>query len=386
MSNSASAPTPLAQRARVPGRSGPPGRQIVGDYVGQPAAGAAQAVRRAGLRPGLERSFGCEADLTGLIVAQDPGAGGELARNGMVTLYVAAPGAAPVAENAEQPEEGGGGQGAPPALQAPSGRPQAGTQPPGPSGRRRRKPRVAADSSGHSFDVHPGPKAPAGATSASEQRTLRALPIAAELGGDPDTEVPQTLELQDEIRSVTEAPDLCEEEFDVHEDDVFAGRASDLPAWRRMYPRRGGGRTWRAVIAAASGHPVLAATTCAMLAVWITVAALAALASPPAHIAAANTTSPADGGTRSAAMAARRAPALSATPSHPAMRSPTPTHSRPRRNGAPRAERPKPPPAPASPVHASVAVAGSPPPSPPAAVRAEPPPAAEQTDGGPFSP
>jgi len=55
-------------------------------------------VRRAGLCPGLDRSFGCEAELIGLVVAQEPAAGSDLARNGMVTLYVAAPGAGPMDE------------------------------------------------------------------------------------------------------------------------------------------------------------------------------------------------------------------------------------------------------------------------------------------------
>ena len=55
----------------------------------------------AGLKPGRERSFGCEAELLGLVVAQEPGAGSDLARNGMVTLYVAAPGAARVDGDAE---------------------------------------------------------------------------------------------------------------------------------------------------------------------------------------------------------------------------------------------------------------------------------------------
>jgi len=63
--------------------------------VGEPAGQAAQAVRRAGLRPGLDRSFGCAPELVGQVVAQEPPAGGELPRNGLVTLFVAAPGAGP---------------------------------------------------------------------------------------------------------------------------------------------------------------------------------------------------------------------------------------------------------------------------------------------------
>ena len=86
------------QRTKSARRGGPSGRQVVGEYVGQPAGDAAQAVRRAGLCPGLDRSFGCEPELIGLVVAQEPVAGSDLARNGMVTLYVAAPGSGPMDE------------------------------------------------------------------------------------------------------------------------------------------------------------------------------------------------------------------------------------------------------------------------------------------------
>ncbi len=72
-----------------------PTRLVVGDHVGQPAGEAAQAVRRAGMRPALDRSFGYNAAETGLVVEQDPAAGTEVARNAMVTLYVAAPAPGP---------------------------------------------------------------------------------------------------------------------------------------------------------------------------------------------------------------------------------------------------------------------------------------------------
>src|SRR5665213_1481079 len=95
--------TETKPRAAAPargGRRGGAGQLAVGDYTGQPAGDAAQAVRRAGLRPGLERSFGCDASLVGLVVGQEPPAGSALARNGMVTLQVAAPGASPAIEEA----------------------------------------------------------------------------------------------------------------------------------------------------------------------------------------------------------------------------------------------------------------------------------------------
>ena len=91
MGNVTRSATPRPRAARSDGKSRV-GSLIVGDHVGQPAATAAQAVRRAGLRPGLDRSFGHPTEETGRIVAQEPAAGSEITRNAMVTLYVAAPG------------------------------------------------------------------------------------------------------------------------------------------------------------------------------------------------------------------------------------------------------------------------------------------------------
>jgi PASTA domain len=62
----------------------------VADYVGRAAAGAAQAVRRSGLRPALERSPSPERARVGQVVAQEPAAGSDVPRNALVTLYVAA--------------------------------------------------------------------------------------------------------------------------------------------------------------------------------------------------------------------------------------------------------------------------------------------------------
>ena len=105
-------------RAHAPGKGGLAGRWAVGEYVGLIAAEAAQTVRRAGLRPGLDRSFGCSPELFGQVVAQDPPAGGELARNGLVTLYVAAPS---VVQADESDLDGGDEQApAPEAVDAPS--------------------------------------------------------------------------------------------------------------------------------------------------------------------------------------------------------------------------------------------------------------------------
>ena len=80
------------------------GRLTVGDYVGHAAGEAAQAVRRAGLRPGLDRSLGHDPALAGRVVGQEPEPGSALGRNGLVTLFVAAPGPVPDIDADSAPE------------------------------------------------------------------------------------------------------------------------------------------------------------------------------------------------------------------------------------------------------------------------------------------
>jgi hypothetical protein len=74
----------------------------VAEHVGERASVAVQSVRRAGLKPALERSFGCEPEQIGGVIAQEPAAGSHLARNSMVTLYVGAPGDEQPAERGEE--------------------------------------------------------------------------------------------------------------------------------------------------------------------------------------------------------------------------------------------------------------------------------------------
>src|SRR3979490_1222073 len=72
-------------------RRSPRGAVAVGDYVGDPAAEAARAVRRLGLRPGLDPQFGGAPHTIRLALAPQPQAGSEAPRGAMVTLYVSAP-------------------------------------------------------------------------------------------------------------------------------------------------------------------------------------------------------------------------------------------------------------------------------------------------------
>ncbi|HTU79161.1 MAG TPA: PASTA domain-containing protein [Solirubrobacteraceae bacterium] len=342
---------------------------MVGDYVGQPASDAAQAVRRAGLRPGLDRSFGCAPELVGQIVAQEPPAGSDLTRNGLVTLYVAAPGAAEMTGE-EQPAPA-------PANVAPAA-PDAGEEdaPSAAAPRRRRKSRRAA-STGKVFETPPTPAPPSEAPPhESEQAEGWDHDGAGEsvwldqaaVGEEPGDEL---------------AGDELTDEFVVHVDDLFAGRGR--PLWRRVYPRRG-------VRVRLAGHPWLFGITGAMLAVWVVVGVAAALAGHPrsAHrTSAARTIVKQDG-------AARPAGAVKPSPSRP----PAAAHRgigasrRHRRRTAPVAAAPSVSRAPARSVpvtpQASAPVAPASPRPEPAPATAPPAsapaPAPEQTGGGPFSP
>ncbi len=167
MTDRTASPGRAVERAKSARRGGPSGRQAVGEYVGQPAGDAAQAVRRAGLRPGLDRSFGCAEELIGLVVAQEPAAGSSMARNGMVTLYVAAPGSEPMDEGTDAAQvESGGPE---PAALAPVEAEQA--EAASAPARVRRRKRGRARRAAPAVDAPPAP-APADRASASRAATV----------------------------------------------------------------------------------------------------------------------------------------------------------------------------------------------------------------------
>lgn len=60
-------------------------------FEGLPAGEAIALVRRAGLRPALERVEGYAPDVEGLVVSQEPAAGSMLQADGPVRLFIAAP-------------------------------------------------------------------------------------------------------------------------------------------------------------------------------------------------------------------------------------------------------------------------------------------------------
>jgi hypothetical protein len=253
----------LAERAAKPRRGGPSRLQTVGDYAGQLAGEAAQAVRRTGLKPGLERSFGFTPELRGQIVAQEPQGGSELARNGLVTLYVAAPGSAPLDEqDAAVPRAGERPEAETSVRRLARAEPASDRAGAGP---RRRKSRRSPGARGPALDPPPPPRLPtvdqtAERAQAPEPNDTRAWPAA----------VGSSLDAPD--HGEAEGDELTEE-YVIQADELFAGHAgANAPAWRRVYPRRR-----RGVRAPLAERPRLVVAALVLLGVWLVVAGAAAL-------------------------------------------------------------------------------------------------------------
>jgi hypothetical protein len=303
------------ERSKSARRGGPSGRQAVGDYVGQPAGDAAQAVRRAGLRPGLDRSFGCAEELIGLVVAQEPTAGSSMARNGMVTLYVAAPGSEPIDEGADAAQVES--DGLEPAAVASVGVEQA--EAASVPARARRRKRGRAGRAAPVVNASPAP-APPDCASASELPTVvLALPAVEppwewqpEPGG-PDGE-PLDGVAPEELGEEAAA----DEEFVVHVEDVLAGRSGPV-RWRGVYPRRravcelGAGRGVRAWL---REHWLAGSAVGVAVLLWAIVGFASALDGQHSHSPAATATTITRSdraATRDRTQASKRAPAPSST-------------------------------------------------------------------------
>ncbi len=381
------------ERAKSARRGGPSGRQAVGDYVGQPAGDSAQAVRRAGLRPGLDRSFGCAEELIGLVVAQEPTAASSLARNGMVTLYVAAPGGEPIDEgtDAAQVESGGREPAAVEAEQA-----EAASAP----ARVRRRKRGRARRAASVVDAPPAP-APADRASASELPTVLLAQPAVEPPSEwqPEPGGPDGEPLDDEAPEELGEEAAADEEFVVHVEDVLAGRSGPV-RWRGVYPRPralrelGAGRSVRGWL---REHRLAGTAVGAAILLWAIIVGFASAldgqhSHTPARSAITRSERPA---TKHRTQASKRAPApssrtLRAAPRYPARTvQPRPVFRARRRRpaAAPVRETVAPPVAPVgeAPVPPAPTAAA---PVPAAAPPASAPPAAapEQTGGGLFSP
>jgi hypothetical protein len=254
---------------------------MVGEYVGQLAADAAQAVRRAGLKPGLDRSFEYEPELLGLVVAQDPVAGSDLARNAMVTLYVAATGAATVDENAEA--TGDRDRYPEPIPVSPLRAAEHESEVLQQSRvRRRRKPGLAARAP-QGFDRPPGPIPADQGLAGEAQSELVQVPQEHEWISEAEADTPALPDREEEEQNFLNEhlDEVSREEFVVHADDVFAGRANTgLPAWRKTYPRRRKTHAAGGFLSAHPGlmeYPWLARAAGGMLVAWALVAVAVAL-------------------------------------------------------------------------------------------------------------
>ncbi len=251
-------------------RGGSTGRQVVGDYTCQRAGDAAQAVRRAGLRPGLERSFGCDPSLLGLVVSQEPHPGSALARNGMVTLHVAAPGnanatddAAPAGAAPAEPTTASEPPLAPADVDRSGNDPESREAASG--ARRRRKPGLSGRAP-QVFETAPAPRPPAEPEQGGETGEAWGEPVEPE----PAVEVEGTELSEDGFDGLTE------EEVVVHVDGLFAGRTGRWrPSRRRSRRARGLGRGVRDRLTA---HPWLAAGTAFAIGLWVLLGTLGALA------------------------------------------------------------------------------------------------------------
>jgi PASTA domain len=216
------------------GQRGKPRGLVVNEYVGQTAADAATSIRRAGLRPGLERSLGCDPELVGQVIAQEPPAGSELARNAMVTLYVAAPGAAPDDESLD-PQPAREPAVSPPAT-AQASLPDVRGQHATARRRRRRKPGLAGRPSPAIDtppalvrpDADPAPVAPALTDTQPTDEWISHEEIPSPAAEDRD--------LRDQVLDDEATEELSYDEFVACANEVFAGRAS--VSWRRAYPAR----------------------------------------------------------------------------------------------------------------------------------------------------
>jgi hypothetical protein len=402
MSDRAAVPEGVSRRAKTVRRGGGSGSEVVGDYVGRLAGEAAQAVRRAGLRPGLDRSFGCPAELVGLVVAQHPLAGTELTRNGMVTLYVAARGGEPASSDDAKADVGSGRSDDELSVEAPIDE-QPSTSPAARVRARRRRKRRHARRYVEQTLASPAPAAiesvpPEGSSARPVVESVQAWPA--------DLDAPQGA-LEDELADGQNGREFGHEDFVVHLEDVLAGRDGSS-GWRRVYPRRrhaiggvGVGGRFRAWL---GEHWVLAGVVGVALVLWVVVGVASTLQGDRA------------GATRVGALAIRPMPGARRPDPTPRPRTVQmlPAHktaARPRRAHPVRsaartpASQPVPQTAP-RPVHPAVpavteavvarasrevpvpAEAPVPRPSEAPAPRASTPPAraSEQSGGGPFSP
>jgi hypothetical protein len=387
MTDRTASPGRAIERAKTGRRGGPAGRQAVGDYVGQAAGDAAQAVRRAGLRPGLDRMFGCVEELMGLVVAQEPTAGGDLARNGMVTLYVAAPGSEPIDGETDAARVESGGPETAGLARAEAEQAEAACS----AARVRRRKRGLARPGTPVFDVPPAPVLPdRGSASGLATAVLAAPAVEPPWEWQPGPDGQDGEPLGDEASEELGEEASSHDEFVVHVEDVLAGR-SGPSRWRGVYPRRHAARELGAghgVRAWLREHRLAGSAVGAAVLLWVIVGFASALDGEHPHVLVASAITRSERpATRQRTQASQQAPAPRSRTVRGALRSPART-GQPRAASRTRRQRRRA----AAPVTEAVAprVAAAreaPVPETPTSRASVPPaPASEQTQGGLFSP
>jgi hypothetical protein len=364
MSNTAT-PAPAPVHARTP-RS--VGLVEVADHVGQLAAEAVSAVRRAGLRPGLERSFGHGPELTGHVVAQQPPAGEELARNGVLTLCVAAPDPGTDRQGDEDTQPPPDAEPVEESRRAASLTPTAGL--------RGRKLGLRAEPH-RVFDPPPPPTLP----NATQHGSGVAAGIAGEDGITDSAQYEASGQPQPEPQAdPTEESELLL----VRAAELFAAARTDRDSDRPAHERAGAAGGARAVLDWGARHRALSASVCAAVVIWAAVA----LVGPHVHAAHSAGAHPGRSRRLGAGLPARRRepPARKLAPGrHDRRRRRAAAPKVPRPAPAAAARTPTPPTAvqPAQPPQTTQPAAGG---ETAAPEQAAPPPAPSNTGGGPFSP
>ena len=231
--------------------AGPRRTVMVGDYMGAPAAEAARAVRRLGLRAGLDRQFSTDRDTIGFVVAHEPRAGREVQRGSMVTLYVSAPTPA-VREEEEQ------------TLVEPSDERETVSSPP-----------LRDDASSPETQRRPRRKRRARPVSTLERPQRQAAVAAAMPPADHSTAQEQSQ--SQSAPQASRAEDLPAEDEATWDQlafamrDVFRARAHGV-GHGGIYPRRPLELRVRCACKRLKAHSGIAALACALLAITVSLA------------------------------------------------------------------------------------------------------------------
>ncbi|HTZ62668.1 MAG TPA: PASTA domain-containing protein [Solirubrobacteraceae bacterium] len=383
-----SAPAASSTQPDSPGVGEHPiGALIVEDYVGVLAAEATRALRRAGLRPGLDRCHGYEEAQIGYVVAQQPPAGSHVSRNSIVTLHVAAPAVNTSAEDraessSSQPDAGGY------ATDTAAGPATLTADLPHvpPTTRRWRQ---------HEQDTHSPPDGGHQERLPPEAAGVNAASDTSSHGDTyADAEAPDDSGPEPDALREHPTEQLDQERLAAQADELFAAGGARANIWSAVDPRvrgligryrRGRGRNW--LRRRSRSVKVLAVLFALWAGAWLLSELAAHSTHPTPQLTLAHSPSPASGTRTPMAQPARPAPVhhQRTRPNHvddhavDRSSTPQPVAATPTASTVE-----QPPPVQQQPPEAAQRTGAAP--SPPAAPPQPAAPAHEQTQGGPFSP